>query len=71
MTQGDPLAMAMYALALVPMITYLSDIVKQVWYADDAAAAGHLIDLRTWWDNLQYVISVLNLVILSIHLRLF
>ena len=49
-TQGDPLAMAMYALALVPMITRLSNIVKQVWYADDAAAAGHLTDLRTWWD---------------------
>ena len=51
-TQADPLAMAMYALALVPMITHLSDIVKQVWYADDAAAAGHLTDLHTWWDIL-------------------
>ena len=51
-TQGDPLAMAMYALALVPMITRLSNIVKQVWYADDAAAAGHLTDLCTWWDIL-------------------
>ena len=30
-TQGDPLAMAMYALALVPMITRLSNVVKQVW----------------------------------------
>ena len=48
-TQGDPLAMAMYALALVPMITLLSNILKQVWpYADDAAAAGHLTDLRTF-----------------------
>ena len=51
-TQGDPLAMAMYALALVPMITRLSNVVKQVWYADDVAAAGHLADLRTWWDML-------------------
>ena len=51
-TQGDPLAMAMYALALVPMITRLGNVVKQVWYADDAAAAGHLADLRTWWDML-------------------
>ena len=51
-TQGDPLAMAMYALALVPMITQLSNVAKQVWYADDAAAAGHLTDLRTWWDML-------------------
>ena len=44
--------MAMYALALVPMITRLGNVVKQVWYADDAAAAGHLADLRTWWDML-------------------
>ena len=51
-TQGDPLAMAMYALALVPMIAEFGNLVKQVWYADDAAAAGHLADLRSWWDML-------------------
>ena len=50
--QGDPLAMAMYALALVPMIAKLSNVVKQIWYADDAAAAGLLTDLCTWWDML-------------------
>ena len=64
-TQGDPLAMAMYALALVPMIAKLSNVVKQIWYADDAAAAGLLTDLLTWW--VCYVILVLNLVILLIH----
>ena len=47
-TQGDPLAMAMYALALVSMINHI----KQVWYADDAAAAGLLTNLRSWWDML-------------------
>ena len=41
----------MYALALIPMITKFGNIVKQVWYADDAAA-GLLTDLRTWWDML-------------------
>lgn len=51
-TQGDPLAMPMYALALVPMIARLRNVTKQVWYADDAAAAGRLTDLRTWWDML-------------------
>ena len=51
-TQGDPLAMAMYALALVPLITQLSSVAKQVWYADDAAAVGQLADLRAWWDML-------------------
>ena len=45
--KGDRLVLAMCALALVPMTTYLSNAVKQVWYADDAAAADHLTDLCT------------------------
>ena len=38
-TQGDPLAMAMYALGTVPLINELAKHVrtKQVWYADDAS----------------------------------
>ena len=38
-TQGDPLAMPMYALGVVPLIRRLAGInVSQVWYADDASA---------------------------------
>ena len=45
-TQGDPLAMPMYALGVVPLINALSDdFIKQVWYADDATACGHLADI--------------------------
>ena len=44
-TQGDPLAMPMYALATILLIKklhcHLAD-VSQVWYADDASAAGKL-----------------------------
>ena len=41
-TQGDPLAMAMYAIATVPLIEKLqSTNTKQVWYADDATAGAH------------------------------
>ena len=25
---------------------------KQIWYADDAAAGGLLTDLYEWWDQL-------------------
>ena len=26
---------------------------KQVWYADDAAAVGRIVDLRDWWDEIS------------------
>ncbi|MCY4641269.1 MAG: reverse transcriptase domain-containing protein, partial [Gammaproteobacteria bacterium] len=52
-TQGDPLAMAMYAIAITPLIHRLRhDQVKQVWFADDATAGARLYHLRAWWDHL-------------------
>ena len=46
-THGDPLAMAMYAIAITPLIYRLEDAgIKQAWYADDATAGGWLQDLR-------------------------
>ena len=52
-TQGDPLAMPMYALGTVPLIQQLADFkVSQMWYADDASAGGSLQSLRSWWDHL-------------------
>ena len=52
-TQGDPLAMPMYALATVPLINRLSKgSIKQIWYADDAAAVGKVSQLREWWEML-------------------
>ena len=56
-TQGDPLAMptCMYGLATIPLISQLSDLsnIVQVWYADDASAAGRLSSIRSWWDKLS------------------
>ena len=47
-TQGDPLAMAMYAFAITPLIEDLEDIsVKQIWYTDDATACGKISNLKT------------------------
>ena len=42
-TQGDPLAMGMYAIATIPLITRLNHLAQQVWYADDAAAVTHSV----------------------------
>ena len=57
-TQGDPLVMAMYALAATPLIHRLKEIlfdVKQVWFADDATAAGKLRALLQWWQHLTVI----------------
>ena len=52
-TQGDPLAMAMYSVAIMPLIKQLNGMVKQIWYADNASAGGRITDLRVWWNCLQ------------------
>ena len=51
-TQGNPLAMPLYAINLIPVIQHLRGIAKQVWYADNAAAECHLCQLKNWWDKL-------------------
>ena len=48
--------MAMYAIAITPLINSLErEPLKQVSYADDAAAGGSLKDLKAWWDRLTEV----------------
>ena len=50
-TQGDPLAMAMYGIGILPLIKKLQTCdVTQTWYADDAAVAGSRAYIRCWWD---------------------
>ena len=51
-TQGDPLAMSMYALTTLPLSERLPSDVTQVWYADDACACGSIAQLHRWWDCL-------------------
>ena len=51
-TQG---AMAMYAIAIKPLITKLTEscpAVKKAWYADDATGASTCDNLRLWWKEL-------------------
>ena len=56
-TQGDPLAMAMFAPTTLPLVNKLSQDEKQCCYADDASAgvAAHL-GLAGWShaDGSQY-----------------
>ena len=58
MCQGDPLAMAIYAVAIMPMIQHLSRVcptTTQCWYADDDGASDNLSVLRRFWDELNKV----------------
>ena len=52
-TQGDSLAMAMYAIVVTPLIHQIKqETTKQVWFADDATAGGKLTNVCEWWDHL-------------------
>jgi hypothetical protein len=51
-TQGCPLAMAMYALALVPLVKEAGKRCKQVWFADDASGCDGLSKLLSWYNLL-------------------
>ena len=53
-TQGDPLSMLMYAIAVLPLTQALSDHTKwnQNWYADDSACAGSFSRLGEWFEKL-------------------
>ena len=45
--------MAMYGLAILPLIKLVSDyILTQKWYADDGNAVGNLTSLRSVLDNI-------------------
>ena len=62
-TQGDPLAMRLYAIGVQPLITILAvcSSTRQCWHADDANGAGTLEEVRKWWDQLiEDVIGLLS-----------
>ena len=57
-TQGDPTAMAIYAIAIIPLILMIVDISQQddsatktVTYEDDFTAAGKITQLKKWWEG--------------------
>ena len=51
-TQGDPLAVAMFVLAMLPLIDRVSREARQIWYDDDASAGGKMDGIRAWWDKI-------------------
>ena len=55
-TQGDPIPMPLYAIAITPLNELIknsqTNSVRHVAFADDLSGAGKLIDLRVWWENI-------------------
>ena len=56
-TQGDPLAMGLYALSIQPLITSLQGVckIKQCWFANDASGVGPVAEIKKWWDTLSAI----------------
>jgi hypothetical protein len=55
-TQGDPLAMVMHGVGLLPLVRILKKAVSDVhqpWYADDAGAGGRFQRIRLYFEKLQ------------------
>ena len=55
-TQGDPLAMIVYRIGVLPLIRELREAhprVIQPWYADDAGAGGTFKDVQAHFQDLQ------------------
>ena len=59
-TQGDLTAMSIYAIAIIPLVLIIMEIMstspdnnsKMVVYADDFTAGGTAKDLKYWWETL-------------------
>ena len=62
-TQGDPIAMAIYAIAVIPLMLMVLEETKQLQnkqtkmaaYADDLSAGGNISNLKFWWDSLNMI----------------
>ena len=53
--QGDPIAMVMYATAIIniPFVNSVAtEGATQTLYADDGGASGKVMTVRKWWDKL-------------------
>ena len=56
-TQGDPFAMPVYAIGVMPLLSLIKTAeskVKHAAYADDLGGAGTLLHLKSWWENVLH-----------------
>ena len=58
-TQGDPIAMAVYAIAIIPLILMILEITdshgtektRAAAFSDDLTATGNIAGIKYWWDQ--------------------
>ena len=57
-TQGDPIAMGMCALGLMPLLTSVitseTNKLVQIAFADDLTGVGTIDEPQKWWENVLY-----------------
>ena len=54
-TQGDPLAMPVYAVGITPLLQFIRTAdtdLRHVAFADDLGGAGKFQELRSWWQKI-------------------
>ena len=64
-TQGDPTVMSKHAIAIIPLVLMIMEIMstsadntsKMLAYADDFTAGGTIKDLKYWWETLVWILS--------------
>ena len=55
-TQGDPFSMVLYGLRMLPLTKLLKEYKKsllQIWYADDAEAAGKFDEIKSYFKKIM------------------
>ena len=52
--QGDPIAMSMYAMGILPLLLLnLGYDAKRIAFADDFTGIGKINKLKIWWDSIN------------------
>ena len=58
--QGDPVAMSMYGLGIIPLLqlnnqqqTYDNISIKRIAFADDVTGIGSIKCVKAWWDEIN------------------
>ena len=52
-TQGDPVAMAMYAIGILPLLLLQHGEITRIAFADDFTGVGTIQQMKSWWKTIE------------------